>query len=424
MVRMGKMIQKAEIFRHLILTAIAALVLISSIERSLASHATPANLGNSCEPVFLGSRDGDLIKTFAASQTKSQFVRDNASDYWNFVRLNGHAFFGEMMNHKGLVVGDTHPGNFLISPLAGRLRFFIADIKDAGHAPFILDVARLVTSTQAVFPKDSVKTKETTRILLKAYIKGLTGAAYTRPESLDQIFTTTLGDYNQMQRGYVDKHISGNVLRVKTGAVEPIRLATQNPGEFSVLKRDLESAVLHSFPGAKILDFATRPRERGGSKDLIRYWALIEYKSQKSIIEFKEIGAPATAHFGTQQETVSRYSNIMKTFWRLEDPSYRVVELMGQHFWMRPKKTDIFRVPYKQKSDEEIDFLLDLAECDAHYLGTLHGRQNEAKDYVKKIKENEDEVREGIRQLSKLYLSRLKDSISRLRDAGNYDDEE
>lgn len=391
------------------LVAAAAIVCLwASPEGAKAEAVT----GLRCEALFKSLGAQDLIKIFDASQTRSQHVRDNARDYWNYARVNGESFFGDLMGYRGLVVGDTHAGNFIVSPLAGQMRFFIADIKDAGHAPYVLDLARLVLSTQSVFKKGTVKTKETSEILLEAYLEGLMGGtAYVRPKSLDRLFQTSLPEYGRMQKDYVDAQTTGDFFRMKSGKVEPIRLAVENPARFQLLKNDIEAAVAGSFPGAKILDLAARPRERGGSKDLIRYWALVRYQSEKMILEFKEIGEPATALFGSQQDTVARYQEIMSTFWQVADTSYRVVEISGAHFWMRPKKTDVFRVPYKQKKDKEVDLLLDIAEYDAYYLGTLHGRQANSQAYAKAVMEKKAWLVGALKQFSKTYIKHLKQAI-------------
>ena len=93
------------------------------------------------------------LRAFEASRTVSQKVRDNAPDFWQFSRESASEYFGHFLKYQGLVVGDTHPGNFIVAPIGSELRFHIADLKDAGFAPFALDFTRLVLSTHAIFKR-------------------------------------------------------------------------------------------------------------------------------------------------------------------------------------------------------------------------------------------------------------------------------
>jgi hypothetical protein len=363
----------------------------------------------SCHALFSNIyRSQPEIKIFKASRTLSQRVRDNARDYWHYARED--ASFGELSQYQGLAVGDTHPGNFIVSRLNNRMRFFIADIKDSGRAPFIYDLARLVMSTHT-YLKGNIKLSYTTSILLSAYLKGLRDRRFETPESIKFIFDETLEQFNQAENEYAVSKSKNNKFKFVSGKVEDIPFRLTDPRRFEKLQKDITKAVLAADPNAEILDYATRPRERGGSADMNRFWALTKNNSGYRIYEFKQIGEPSTAEFQNQPTVKKRYDSIFDTFWQMRDPMYSVLKLDGLDYMMRPKKTDVFSVPYSGQKPSDIQFGLEIAAYDAYYLGKLHGRQMSNADYATRIEADTGAVVDSLREFSKNYISHLEKSI-------------
>ncbi len=350
------------------------------------------------------------VRTFDASQSLSQKIRDNSPHYWEFSRVNGKSYFAELLNFQGLIVGDTHAGNFIVSRLAGKMQFFIADIKDSGQGPFILDFSRLVLSTHA-YLKGHVKMSETAEALISAYKSGLSGAEYKIPKSIRWIFEQTLNDYSKAEQTYVESKVKKQKFKLKEEKLEEISFSYSDPRRFNKLQANIEKAVQESIPDAEILDLAFRPRERGGSVDMARYWALVRTDGQLKILEFKQVSVPSTANYTQQQETFARYERIFKIFWQVTDPLFKLTKLDGDIFLMRPKKSDVFRVKYSSQSKKDIEFGLQLAAYDAYYLGTLHGRQLSDQKYQQALDMNKKSLIERIKKFNKDYMEDLKKSL-------------
>jgi hypothetical protein len=351
------------------------------------------------------------LNVFEASHSRSQKLRDNAEDYWNYVRTMGARYFPvSIFTFEGWVIGDLHPGQFLYAPLNGEMSMFIGDIKDGGRAPLFADFQRFVTSTYAV-NKGKVSLKKTSELLFDAYVNGLAGKARAKT-AIDELLSKELGEYAQDQRDYVKKQTKKNRFKYKPGQVEPVPFATTEPTRYNALLLDMNEVIQARLPNARLLDVAFRPRERGGSKRMVRYWALIENKDEQEIIEFKQAGTPATEMYQPQADIETRYGEIRKAYWPREDDSYRAIPLDGKTFWMRPKKTDTFRVPYKQADETEVKFLLDLAAKEAYVYGQWVAHQDLGGYYRLAVEKNRKDLLEGLRQFSKDYMKHLKNRIS------------
>lgn len=379
-----------------------------------------ADLGGAaktCQAAFLSETpivdDGEpTLREYAASKTLSQSVRDNAPHYWATMRQRAQKYFDGELDFKGLVVGDTHIGNFILGLLKSKIRFYIADIKDSGRAPYILDFTRLVMSTQAIFRRSEERPKlpDTIDEMYAAYIEGLEGTQADPPKELEAVFESTAEQYDQFERNYVDSQTAYNKFRLKTDKVAPFSASTTQltSREINEARAQMTANIRAVLPNAKILDYAVRPRDRGGSQKFDRFWTLINNGDGNEIIEFKEIGVPAVASYEEQQATLARYEQIMHVFWGVSDPLIQPVFLDGRLFMMRPKKIEMFTVPYKVETKEERKLVTELSVYVANYLGQLHGRQMSNQAYAALLKRDRKRIKEGIRLATKDYLEILE----------------
>ncbi|HVK60780.1 MAG TPA: hypothetical protein VM432_04480 [Bdellovibrionales bacterium] len=387
----------------------------SSCARVLGRQGTIASLAAPVIPAIPESNADASIRAFEASKNLSQKMRDNAPDFWSYVARRGSAYYSpKILSYHGWILGDLHPGNFIYGPLNGTMSFFVADIKDAGQGPLIADFQRLVTTTYAV-NKKKTPISQTVDLMFDAYLKGVRGQELAMPRKMTKIFKTDAGEYAQMQSEYILKQIEGERFRMKPGMVERVSWEKTEPMRYKKLRASLSKAVTSAYPGAAVLDIASRPRERGGSKELVRYWALIKQKTELSIIEFKEIGAPAVAAYQKQTDTVPRYDAIRKIYWPLDDQSYRVVDVDGKEFWMRPKKTDVFRVPYKLEDEKDVQNLLDIATWEAFDYGKKHALQTKGLGYAEVLELNKESIKQSLSTFTTDYADHIKAGVREAR---------
>ena len=83
---------------------------------------------------------------------------------------------------------------------------------------------------------------------------------------------------------------------------------------------------------------------------------------------------------------------------------------------MRPKKVDVFSVPYKQYDKEERKFLRHLAAYEAYLMGRYHGKQTKTKEYAKLISSRFDKIVEEINEMSDDYVDRLVERVEELQE--------
>lgn len=354
------------------------------------------------------TKSQDLVISFEASGNKSQYQRDNTRHYWKYNQEKApvHPLIQQLLRYTGYIIGDAHMGNFIFSNLQKKMQYFIADIKDAGQAPFILDINRLMLTTDTVLMANGEKTsQEVYEKIYDAYVEGLKGIQRPLHKKLIEDFSVTYDTYNADVQAYVLGQMKKKkeLFKKKEGKVEALSEA-----ELALVQTDIINSVHKAYPDAEVLDTARRPRERGGSKDLLRYWALIKEKDGNfNIVEFKEIGDPATAQYGPQESAQSVYEQIMKIYWPERDSIYQITSLNGQSFWMRPKKVDVISVPYKLKKKKDVKYTLALAMRAANYMGINHGKQLADLTYTNQLQNNKNEMISALIKFNSDYNQEL-----------------
>ena len=363
-----------------------------------------------CTDVFQKNQSSLKVNSFEASTSMSQKIRDNAHDYWAYTKnLNNYPLLKKLSSHQGIVVGDNHGGNFIFSLFNNQMKYFLADIKNSGIGSFIVDFNMLALITHASIKKDfDVKASVVSKKLLDHYLMGLEGKARPTYSLLEARLQTKPEDYLNNYNQYVSNKYKKNkkVFKLKPGSLESL--------DSVEIQKQLATQVLELFPQSQILDYAIRPKERGGSKFLQRYWVLMQTQGKVDIIEFKEIGEPATSQGGRNQNNdhKQRYEMVMDVFWGERDPFYSVVTIDQKYFETRRKKVDVISVPYKQTSLAEVEYLLEIASLSAYQTGLYHSRtaQN-LNEYRTTIQSNISELTKEMKELNKEYRSHLKAEI-------------
>lgn len=360
-----------------------------------------------------------------ASHTLSQQVRDNHLDYNYFIKTYAnavrtqhpalHATLTKLIQHKGWIAGDNHSGNYIVAPVKGKMHYYFADIKDGGFGPVFYNFANLVLNTHAVTKRThSAKIQEVADILIESYLKGLKSENVVVPDAVREALRTTAGEYRKMQNEDVARFVNASRSGFNFNK-KSIEALTNRSTRISKMKADMTEALQATGMVKTVLDFAIRLKERGGSKDLDRYWALVETNAGDfRIIEFKEINVPAAQVVQTSGLSLRAHTEkMMDVYFPEKDPTLKPVELNGQLFMMRPRKVDLITVPYKQKNSNQVDELLAYASYAAYQTGMKQaGTTPTLAAYIKLIESDPAQFQLLIRQLVKDYYARLEDKVA------------
>ena len=359
------------------------------------------------------------------SHTLSQQVRDNHLDYNYFIksyprilRMQHPALYPTLMRaieHKAWIAGDNHSGNYIVAPLKGKMHYYFADIKDGGLGPAFYNFANLVLNTHAVTKRTgSAKIQEVADLLIESYLKGLKEETMSTPEALREALQTTTTEYRKMQNEDVQRftNASRSGFNFNKKSIEAL---TNSSTRIAKLKTDMTSALQNTGVIKTVLDFAIRLKERGGSKDLDRYWALVETTSgDLRIIEFKEINIPAAQVVETSGLSLRAHTEkMMDVYFPEKDPTLKPVDLNGQLFMMRPRKVDLISVPYKQKNTDQVEELMSYARYAAYQTGLKQASTAPTiTEYIKFIEAEPAQFQLLIRQLVKDYYARLENKAA------------
>ena len=359
------------------------------------------------------------------SHTLSQKVRDNHLDFNYFiknyartVKMQSPALYptlAKVIQHKAWIAGDNHSGNYIVAPLKGKMHYYFTDIKDGGFGPAFYNFANLVLNTHAVTKRTkSVKIQEVADLLIESYLKGLKKESFAAPEPVREALQTTAAEYRKMQNEDVHRFTNAsrsgfnfNKKSIQALANTSVRIAK--------IKSDMSSALLATGKIKMVMDFAMRLKERGGSKDLDRYWALVETTSgELRIIEFKEINLPAAQVVNESGLSLRAHTEkMMDVYFPEKDPTLRPVDLDGQLFMMRPRKIDLISVPYKQKNAEQVDELLSYARYAAYHTGLKQADTAPTLiEYIQLIETEPAAFQLLVRQLVKDYYVRLENKVA------------
>ena len=372
-------------------------VLLAATATSLLGSSAQA-ARTICEKAFI-PRHGFV--QVGESKNISQLIRSNSGHYWSFLRTETDLTdLNPYLSFQGVVTGDPHLGNFSVVPVKGlngrrSLEFVDIDFDDAGRAPFALDFARLMVAAKAV--SEDIKAVD----LTDAYISGLRGENRQAPEVIQDALEMKISEYDRKTDRYTSKKTDESRFRYDTGDV------TEYTGPVT---REHIQAV---FPNAKVLDFASRVKERGGSSESLRFWVLVRENGKKRIYELKAWAPSGVSGYRGQMAPSAWLKDINKVLRADLDPDgYTLVNVGNEGlFWLREKKVNLIDVDFNGKSSKEKAFAVELALYDAWYVGRLHGSQPNASKYLAQIEADKEKFKSAIKALAKEYLRRAVDAL-------------
>lgn len=371
----------------------------------------------SCRRVHLESDVTERFQINEASRSLSQVIRDNHRDYvyflveyttWLKTQNTPEArLILEILKQEGWIPGDNHGGNYTVTMKEGVLVYRFVDVKDAGIGPYLYSIANLVLNTHAVAREGGLKIKQVTRQLMDAYLQGLRGENRATPRVIRQALETDPAQYESWRHEdaerFLNKH---NRFRFKEGRIEELKTQVAQPER--VLQNIRES--LAQLPEkVELLDVGVRPKDRGGSKDLLRIWAVVRREDRSlQIMEFKQIEMSSAQVYRRSGLSIEDHTNrVIETF-DISDSWMQTAWLDGQLFLMRPRKIELVSIPYKQRNARETEELMAMTSHAAYQNGLHQRGQGNGSAYLGLVENNRDAVELAIRNLIKAYYQRLE----------------
>ncbi len=424
------------IVKGIVLTMTTVTGITTNINSALAQAPSDAK---ACQSIYSQTSniqiEGDsLFKTFEATHSISQIIRDNHRDYSNYVATEYIPFLKSknentslleyLVQFKGPVPGDNHAGQRIIGPdlTASTLEYFNWDLKEGSvHSPYFYSLANLVLNTHAVVKKNEVKIKDVAARILYAYIQGLEKSPFPEPATIADAKKFSIKQFNEMLADDLSRFIKkkSHMLKIKEGKLDAFG---EQDAELGITRAQLAEAIElyanQTNETVKMLDVAIRPKERG-SAHLRRIWVLIERTNREEtdplkldIIEFKQ-NLPSTmeALFPSNLNQEQAYEMLRKTFGSKNKSNTQLVRLNGHYMEMRRRKVDLMAVPYSQSSIEQAEDALQLASYAAYDQGRRQSEivpAQQTQSLKTFLLKSDKQVVEEIRKLVKAYYVHIK----------------
>lgn len=312
------------------------------------------------------------------SDDREEIIRSNPTHFWSWARQQNWLQIKELLKYQGQIVGDPHIGNFAdVHNSRGVSEFSVVDIDDGGVGPFILDFIKFASYVKFVYPEVNQYA------LYSNYKRGLEGESYRAIAELENALSMTYADLFKKSQKKVDKKTSKN--KFKKDEMELSDL-DKLPIDDQKIAGDLSEYLLKQDGVEQILDVGFRVPTKGGSKGRKRYLYLIRFNNHSEIVEFKELGNPATAFYQNQKENRERIRNLSEYYLRVPEAGFTALRFREKDFWFRKK--------YLQDFDDDAIDELDFAAKARHlfyianYMGRMQRAQPMSNVYIQELKIN------------------------------------
>jgi hypothetical protein len=342
------------------------------------------------------------LEQIKESNSISQLLRSNTHHFWTWALERQGTLVGfqkEIMSFTGTIMGDAHLGN--MHPVKDINHNFLVwkniDLDDSGVGSFAFDFLHLGLSIKSI--NKEIKTKEMT----EAYLMGLKQQDFDAPKSIRKYMEISMADYEKMRQSYVDRKTKNNQITLKKDEILEFQSDTAG-----ISKNELSKIIKNNFDEAvKVLDLVILKRDRGGSVNLRRIWALLEFADgSQHIFEIKELAISSLEYYQPQSEIEENFSH-NREYFGYSEKDLKLIEFANTHFIMREKKITLFDVPYDQKNKDEEKFLDDLATWGSYNLGFWQAKQVNSPNYTNYLNDNRENFVDLIKSLRKEYLKVL-----------------
>jgi hypothetical protein len=234
------------------------------------------------------------------SKNLSQFVRSNVEHFWKYFeyKLADSDHLKNLSLIRGTLPRDLNAANFGFVEKERGWGYEFVDYDDVGpNSPLIGVFINHMVNTLARSSEKLGKSEitELSESHLQALINGLEGRYVRPPRTIEKILELRPKEVRKLAVEYVVNKTDRTHAYFKVDGKEllPLHLT---PNERKKLKQIIAQNLF--VPEDAILDFAQRPKNRGGSKDQKRIWVLVslsESSEGNRIFELKEEGPNVTA---------------------------------------------------------------------------------------------------------------------------------
>lgn len=309
----------------------------------------------------------------AAADDAFHFLRSYVDYFYLLYNANSKQLpaLASFADQAGWCVGDAHPENFgvLIQENDSSI-FAMNDVDDAGPCPVVLDLARLMTSTQLY--DNSISTDD----ILKEYRHGLEGKDEKPPEPVVDMLKESAKKGERPEKSRVDPGTNKLVRDAKATEVPAAVVAQLTKAYKSLLPRH-----------ADLVDVIETSKVGGGSGGLRRYELLVKDRAGYVEIEMKQEIAPSIYPVATG--LIPTFSDRMKKTWAVEQgptaSAYNSTFTIDKlNMISRPRFAGNVGVNLdKTSAKDNRDIIL----FEAYTLGAAHSRSVDGEKWSERLKD-------------------------------------
>lgn len=349
------------------------------------------------------------VNCCAASETMSQFIRDNPQHNlaWSFKQHQN----GRLNNYTqgiGWLMGDFHHGNFVFTPDAKtqKMKRLYSDFDDTGRGPLIWDMVRFVITTKSLNPE--LESAKLTQVMMENYLLGLQGQTRFTPGFVSKLEgTKSYLKHQEEHRAWIDRKVNKHKkFKMKDERLEAISSDELNKSLLTYL-----TLKFHKNAAVKVLDTVRKVPERGGSKEHERILVLFEVDGILNVFELKELKESTISMFGKQDNYDVRFNKLKSEMFSNDPIDFELFNYGGKTYLIRDKKIEMVSVPYRPKKDKDWLLINDMIAWDFYQAGVLHAKNN-IPTYTSEIQNNFDKFVSEIDAISNEYITMMKQAFN------------
>jgi hypothetical protein len=315
-------------------------------------------------------------------------LRSNVHHFWEWSFKNKELLSSELIGFQGWLLGDAHLFNFAeIKLKGGGYKWSFNDLDDSGVGPFILDFIRFATTVKAsnFITIDS-------KALYDAYVDGLVGNDYKKPNIVKKVQSLSKNGIIKFQKKFIKQMINLDTETVKTGMKNIVSFDEGPVAMQNFVTKNIKGFESVLPDGAKITDVTFRTKPSGGSQGLVRIFLSVKVEKEFLIYEFKPLVRAGLDYYQSQISQKYRINTIMDLLWKDVSPvDYGYVQIGGYDFFMRIRSPKVFEIHDEDQFlamsvEDQKNYLLYIA----NWIGKKHREQlNSSESYGKELQKPE-----------------------------------
>lgn len=273
---------------------------------------------------------GDLSKVMRSNP--DFFFRSQITQQW--------ILHSEWSQYKGFIYGDGHIGNLGPIYTEGRGEWGAIDLDDLGVGPLVLGLAKSILLGKVV--TDDVKVKES----VLAFVKGLTGKRHEIPEVVKDFQIHNKSEYIELIEDYMTRNTQyapNDTVKIKKDE----GMSTLSKSEYT----KVEKVPVDAFSKVRVFDIVRYKKSYGGSKNALRYRALVEVNNHKMILDMKQALPSAISYVDPAYSHLKNVRLIVSRVYGTDLDLHKIVNWQSSIFIISPRYT----VRHIEKIQDELN---------------------------------------------------------------------